>query len=163
MFLRGRSAYHTYHWYHSGMTSVVVTETPLGLRYKARSARDHIKDVLDAAEGGGTAVITRDRPVAAVDAGVLEELLAERAPFAVLSSVTDDQVAFWLADGLVHGVGTNLEDATSDFLDALVDYARSWFEDLRNAPNHAHNRLLVLRIALHAGDREELERVVFGD
>lgn len=145
------------------MAPVIAPETPVGLRYKARSARDHIKDVLDAAEGGGTAIIIRERPVAAVDAGVLEELLAERAPFEVLSSVTSDQVAFWLADGLVHGVGANLEEATDDFLDALVDYAKSWFEELRNAPNHAHNRLLVLRVALHAGDREELERVVFGD
>ena len=89
--------------------------------------------------------------------------LAEQAPFDVVSSVTEDQVAFWLADGLVHGVGSNLAEATDDFLDALVDYAQSWFEDLRNAPNHAHNRLLVLRVVLHAGDREELERVVFDD
>jgi len=145
------------------MTPFMASEIPVGMRYKSRSARDHIKDVLDAAEAGGTAIITRDRPVAAVDAGVLAELLAEQAPFDVVSSVTEDQVAFWLADGLVHGVGSNLAEATDDFLDALVDYAQSWFEDLRNAPNHAHNRLLVLRVALHAGDREELERVVFDD
>ena len=145
------------------MTSSFVTGSPLGLRFQSRTARDHMKDVLDAAESGGTAVITRNRPVAAVDAGTLEELLAKEAPFEILSSVTDEQIAFWLADGLVHGVGADLEEATNDFLDALLDYAQSWFEDLSRAPNHAHNRLLLLRIALHAGDREELERVVFDD
>ena len=143
------------------MPTTFAPETSLGLRFKSRSARDHIKDVLDAAEAGSTAVITRERPVAVVDAGLLEELLAEQAPFEILSSITDEQVAFWLADGLVHGVGGDLRAATDDFLDALVDYASSWFQDLRSAPNHAHNRLLALRIALHAGDRDELERVVF--
>lgn len=90
----------------------------------------------------------RSRPLAVVDAAVLEDLLAERAPIEVVSSVTGDQVAFWLADGLVH---------------ALVDYVQCWFDDLRDAPNHAHNRLLALRVALHCGDRDELRRVVFGD
>ena len=147
----------------NGMTQTVAPQIPMGVHYKSRSARDHLKDVLDAAEAGGTAIITRERPVAAVDAGVLAELLETQAPFDVLSSVTDEQVAFWLADGLVHGVGDNLAAATDDFLDALIDYATSWLEDLHDAPNHAHNRLLVLRIALHAQDRLELERAVFGD
>lgn len=145
------------------MTQTLISEIPMGVHYKSRAARDHMKDVLDAAEAGGTAIITRERPVAAVDAGVLAELLAAQVPFEVLSSVTDDQVAFWLSDGLVHGVGSNLEEATDDFLDALLTYATSWFEDLRSAPNHAHNKLLVLRIALHAHDRDALERAVFGD
>jgi len=145
------------------MTPAMAPEIPLGIHYKSRTARDHIKDVLDAAEAGGTAIITRDRPVAAVDAKVLAELLAAQAPFNVLSSTTEDQVAFWLADGLVHGVGDDIVQATDDFLDALIDYAKSWFEDLRDAPNHAHNKLLVLRIALHSGDRDELERAVFDD
>jgi hypothetical protein len=145
------------------MTPALASEIPLGIHYKSRAARDHIKDVLDAAEAGGTAIITRDRPVAAVDAEVLAELLAAQAPFNILSSTTEDEVAFWLADGLVHGVGHDIVQATDDFLDALIDYAKSWFEDLRGAPNHAHNKLLVLRIALHSGDRNELERAVFGD
>jgi hypothetical protein len=145
------------------MTQTLTPQIPMGVHYKSRAARDHLKDVLDAAEAGGTAIITRERPVAAVDAEVLGELLRTQAPFDVLSSVTDNQVAFWLADGLVHGVGDNLSDATEDFLDALIDYAATWLEDLRDAPNHAHNRLLVLRIALNAQDRNELERAVFGD
>ena len=108
-------------------------------------------------------VITRDRPVAAIDARALEELLAIRAPFDVLSSVTNDQVALWLSDGSAYAVGPDLATATVGFLDALVDYAQSWFDDLREAPNHAQNRWLAMRIALHAGDREELEHAVFGD
>ncbi|MFI4971207.1 MAG: hypothetical protein ACHP7H_00890 [Hyphomicrobiales bacterium] len=135
----------------------------MGQRYKSRSARDHLSDLLTAAEAGVPSVITRDRPVATIDANLLEELLATRAPFDVLSSVTDDQVAFWLADGSAHAVGSDLGSATEGFLDALIDYAQSWYEDLRDAPNHVQNRWLALRIALHAGDRKELEYVVFGD
>ena len=60
-----------------------------------------MKTLLDSGEAGGTAIITRERPVAAVDAGVLAELLKVQPPFEVLSSVTDNQVAFWLADELV--------------------------------------------------------------
>ena len=147
----------------SDMATVLTPSYPIGRRFKARSFRDNLKSVLDLAEIGGSSVVTRNHPIATVDAAVLEELLAERAPFEVLSSVTDAQVAFWLADGLVHAAGDDLKAATDAFLDALIDYAESWFEDLRDAPNHAHNRLLVLRIALHAGDRDELERVVFDD
>lgn len=162
-YLPSQTKHNVYHWYHMSMSPARALTFPIGQRYKSRSARDHIKDLLDAAEAGVPSVITRDRPVAVVDAAVLEELLAERAPFEVVSSVTDDQVAFWLVDGLVHAVGDDLQAATDAFLDALIDYAQSWFEDLRDAPNHAHNRLLAVRIALHAGDRDELERAVFGD
>lgn len=84
------------------------------------------------------------------------------APIEVVSSATDDQVAFWLADGLVHAVGDDLEEATEAFLDALVDYSQCWFDDLQDAPNHAHNLALVRRVAFHSGDRGELRRVVFG-
>ena len=85
----------------------------MGQRYKSRSARDNFSDLLTAAEAGVPSVITRDRPVATIDAQLLEELLATRAPFEVLSSVTDDQVAFWLADGSAHAVGPDLDSATS--------------------------------------------------
>jgi hypothetical protein len=60
-------------------------------------------------------------------------------------------------------VGRDLDEATETFLDALVDYAEMWFSELRRAPNHAGNRHLALRIAIFAGDRHELARVVFGD
>lgn len=142
-------------------------ETPvrfdLGHQFKAREARDHLKDLLDAVEGGAAAVIRREKPVVAVEREVLDALLGERAPFNVLSSVTPGQVAFWLADAPVHAVGADLDEATEAFLDALVDYAESWFDDLRRAPNHAGNLHLVLRVAIYAGDRGELARAVFGD
>lgn len=135
----------------------------LGRRYKARHARDHFRDVLNAAEAGSTVVILRDRPVATVDAAILEELLAVAAPFRVLSSVSDDEVAFWTEDGLVHATGATMEEATEAFLVALVDYAAAWFDELRDAPNHEHNRLLALRIALNAGDHDAFVRAVFGE
>lgn len=147
----------------SRMSGLRLHTFDVGHRYKARDARDHWKDVLDAAEGGAAAVIERNRPVGVVDAALLEELLSDKAPFSVQSSVAADQVAFWLEDGLVHAVGGSLDEATGNFLDALVDYAEAWFAELRDAPNHAHNRLLVLRVVLLAGDRAALEAAVFDD
>lgn len=143
------------------MVPASATPAPIGPRYKSRAARDHFKTVLDEAERGSIAVVMRDRPVAAIDAAVLETLLADKAPFDIQTSVTDGQVAMWLKDGSVHAVGSTYDEAESQFVDALITYATDWLDDLRSAPNHAHNRFLVLRVALHAGDRDELTRVVF--
>jgi len=77
--------------------------------------------------------------------------------------VTDGQIAFWLRDVPVHAVGADLEEAEVRFLDALVDYADLWFHELRYAANHAQHQHLALRVAMYAGNREELRRVVFGE
>lgn len=135
----------------------------LGHQFKSREARDNIKAVLDTAEHGGIAVICRDAPVVVLSRDALDEALGRLAPLDVRSGVTDGQVAFWLDDAPVHAVGASLDDAEDEFLDALVDYVELWFEDLHRAPNHAQHKALALRVAMFAGDRDELRRVVFGD
>lgn len=83
------------------------------------------------------AVIRRRAPVVAIDRETLGALLAA-VPVPVMSSVTDGQFAFWVDGAPIHAVGDDFDTAEEAFLDALVDYAEAWFEDLRTAPNHAH-------------------------
>lgn len=135
----------------------------IGHEYKARDARDHFKDLLDAAESGGVAVINRDIPVVMVRRDSFDRLVALRAPLDVKAAVSDNQFAFWLEGVPVHAAASDLDAAEDEFLNALIDYADAWFETLRHAPNHAKNGDLALRVASLAGDREELRHAVFGD
>ncbi len=152
----------TYQWYHQDMMSQAAGKFELGHQFKAREARDQLKDVLDEAEHGGVAVIRRDKPVVLVLREHLDLLLEERVSLEVKSAVANGQIAFWLEDAPVHATGSDLDQAEEQFLDALVDYADLWFHELRHAPNHARHQYLALRVALYAGKREELRQVVFG-
>lgn len=145
------------------MRTSAARKFEFGHQFKAREARDQLKDVLDEAERGGVAVVRREKPVVLVLRDDVDQLVASKAPLDVESAVTDGQFAFWLEDVPVHAVGADLDDAEEQFLDALVDYADLWYQELRYAPNHARNQCLALRVAMYAGDREELRRVVFGD
>lgn len=156
-------AYLMYQWYHQFMSARAAAKFEFGHQFKAREARDQLKDVLDEAERGGVAVVRREKPVVLVLRDEVDRLVASRAPFEVKGAVTGGQFAFWLEDVPVHAVGADLDDAEEQFLDALVDYADLWYQELRYAPNHAGNQWLALRVAMYAGDREELRRVVFGD
>lgn len=135
----------------------------LGHQYKAREARDHFREVLDTAENGNVAVVRRATPVVVVMRDALDEALRVTAPLEVRSAVKDGQVVFWLEDAPVLASGADLDSAEDAFLEALVDYAELWFDELRDAPNHRQNKFLALRVAAFAGDLDELRQVVFGD
>lgn len=137
------------------------TRLPVTHQFKAREARDHFKELLDRAEGGGVAVVRRGEPVAIVRRDVLDNALAVSHPFDVKVSVTDDQTGMWIEGLPVHGVGDSYDEAEDDFLDALVEYAEEWLIELRFAPNHRQHAGLVERVLLYAGDRDELRRAVF--
>lgn len=135
----------------------------LGHEFRSREARDHLKDVLDRAESGSPAVIRRHSPVVVMDRDVFGAALQAAAPVPVLSAVTGGQFAFWVDGAPIHAVGDDLDAAEDAFLDALVDYAQAWFDDLKAAPNHKQFRDLALLVGIYAGDRSELHRVIFGD
>ena len=92
----------------------------------------------------------------------LEAALAQVGPFPVQVSFFEDQVSMWV-DGLpVDAGGASLEEAEDGLLDALLDYADTWVEALRFAPNHQKNAGYVLRVLLASDDREHLHQIVFG-
>ncbi len=156
--------YRWYMWYLRSMTP--VTNAPafaLGHVFKAREARDNLKEVLDRAESGGVAVVHRHDSVVVLRRKAVSDALRAVAAIPVLSAVTDGQFSFWVDGAPVHAVGSNLDEAESNFLDALVDYAELWFEELSSAPNHEQFANLALLTAMYAGDRDELCRVVFDD
>ena len=132
-------------------------------QFKSREFRDNQKPALEQVERGGVTVLRRSEPLVVLRRQMIDPVLARDARFSVKSSVGDDQVAFWLEDAPVQAVGADLDEAEEEFLDALIDYADLWMRELRYAPNHAKNEILVTRIAMFAGDREELREVVFSE
>lgn len=143
----------------SGSTSAFA----LTYQFKAREARDHFRELMDRAESGGVAVLRRNSTMVLVDRDVFDSALAATHPFDVKVSFADGQTSMWIEGVPVHGVGDSYDEAEEDFLDALVDYAEAWIEELRFASNHRANGGLVERILMYAGERDELRRVVFGD
>lgn len=135
----------------------------VGHQFKAREARDHLRAVLDAAERGDTVVLRRNQPLVLLRRDVLDADLAERYPIEAQVSFTDSGVAIWIDAMPVHAEAATYGAAEEAFLDALIDYASLWVDELRHAPNHRQHAGRVRRVAMYAGDRDELRRAVFGD
>lgn len=144
------------------MTDVAVAGFSTTHQFRSREARDHWSELLDLAEAGLPAVVRRGQPVVLMQRALLLTILRRAFPIEVQSSVSAEQVSMWLDGVPVHGVGVDFETAESEFLDALVDYAEDWVRDLRFAPNHKDNHLLVLCVLSCADRREELRELVFG-
>lgn len=115
----------------------------------AREAREHFKDLLDAADDGRPATVTRDaRRVAAVDADRLVHVLSRLHPSGAAAVAEAGGWSIHLPGIPVAADGGTLEEAVEEMVDALRDYADAWTERLRLAPNHADNWGLVQLITL---------------
>lgn len=117
-------------------------------------ARAHLKDLLDAAERGRVATVRRDAGrTAVVDVERLRAVLA-----ALISSRAQvmAEAGGWsvLIPGLpVAADGATFEEAVSEMVDALREYAEDWQERLLDAPNHRNNWGLVQLISLSTNDQ----------
>ena len=115
----------------------------------AREAREHFKDLLDAADDGRPATVTRDaRRVAAVDADRLVHFLTRLHPSGVQAVADADGWSIFLPGVPVAADGATIEEAVDEMIDALRDYAEAWTERLRLAPNHEDNWGLVQIVTL---------------
>jgi len=115
----------------------------------AREAREHFKDILDAADDGRPATITRDqRRVAAVDADRLVHFLTGVRPSGAEIVAENDGWSLFIPGLPVAADGATLDEAVEEMIDALRDYADDWADRLRVAPNHADNWGLVQIVAL---------------
>jgi hypothetical protein len=120
----------------------------------AREAREHFKELLDAADDGRPATVTRDeRRVAAVDADRLVYSLTRLHPSKTKAVADGDGWSIFLPGVPIAADGATVEEAVDEMIDALRDYAEAWSERLRLAPNHADNWGLVQIITLASEDQ----------
>lgn len=120
----------------------------------AREAREHFKDLLDAADEGRPATVTRDtRRVAAVDADRLVYFLIRLHPSGAQAVPDGDGWSIFLPGVPVAADGATIEAAVAEMIGALRDYAEAWTERLRLAPNHEDNWGLVQIITLASDEQ----------
>lgn len=119
----------------------------------AREAREHFKDILDAAGDGRPATVTRDaQRVAAVDADRLVHFLTRVSPSGAKAVAEGDGWSLFIPGLPVAADGATLDEAVEEMIDALRDYAEAWVDRLRLAPNHVDNWGLVQILALASDD-----------
>jgi predicted RNase H-like HicB family nuclease len=124
------------------------------IRYRARGAREHFEDILDAADDGRPAIVVRgDRRVVAVDADRLVQLLTTVRPAEAQAVAENDGWSLFIPGLPVAADGATLDEAVEEMIDALRDYADAWIDRLRLAPNHADNWGLVQIVALASDAR----------
>lgn len=115
----------------------------------AREARERFKDLLDAADEGRPATVSRDaRRVAAVDADRLVRFLLHTRPSRAEVVPENDGWSIILPGLPVAADGDTLDLAVDDMIDALRDYADAWTERLRSAANHEDHWGVVQLVAL---------------
>ena len=117
-------------------------------------ARAHLKDLLDAAESGRVATVRRDAvTTAVVEVERLRHFLASIVPS---NAQVVPEAGGWsvFIPGLpVAADGASFDEAISEMVVALREYADDWQQRLLNAPNHRENWGLVQLISLSDDNR----------
>lgn len=116
-------------------------------------ARNHFKDLLDAADQGRTATVRReDGRAAIVNADRLRYYLASLASKAV---VVHEAGSWWVyLPGLpIYADGGTFDEAIDEMVYELRDYAEDWHDHLATAPNHENNWGLVQLVELSSDDQ----------
>ncbi|ALG06082.1 prevent-host-death protein [Kibdelosporangium phytohabitans] len=112
-------------------------------------ARTHLKDLLDAAEKGRVATIRRDHArTAVVDVVRLQHVLVSmNQPRAHVVAESDGWSVF--IPGLpISADGATFDEAITEMITSLREYAEDWQERLLETPNHRDNWGLVQLIGL---------------
>lgn len=115
--------------------------------------RAHLKELLDAAAEGVPAELRRDRDhFAVVDAGRLRHSLASLCRRAEVLAEADGWSVFVPGTPVAANADT-LDEAITEMVDALRDYAADWADHLSTAPNHAANWGLVQLVVLSSDEQ----------
>lgn len=133
-----------------------------GLHYDSYTdARTHLKDLLDAAEKGHVATVRRESARAAVvDVERLRRFLAAVVPWRAQVVGEDEGWSVFVPGVPVSADGATFDEAITEMVDALREYADDWQERLLEAPNHRENWGLVQLISL--SDDEQLRAWLVG-
>jgi predicted RNase H-like HicB family nuclease len=117
----------------------------MSVRYDSYTdARAHLKDLLDAAERGGVAVVRRDsRRTAMVDVDRLRHFLASVIPSRAEVVEEGGGWSVFIPGLPLAADGATFDEAIDEMVLVLREYAEDWQERLVEAPNHADNWGLV--------------------
>jgi len=126
-----------------------------GLHYDSYTeARAHLKDLLDAAERGIVATVRRDTARSAVvDVGRLRYFLARVHPSRAGVVAEAGGWSVFIPGLPVAADGPTFDEAVTEMIDALREYATDWQERLLDAPNHRDNWGLVQLVSLSDDDQ----------
>jgi hypothetical protein len=132
------------------------------LRYAtSNEARDHMRDLLDAARDGRPATVRRESSRAAViDAERLQSFLTHMNSSQIVMVAEAEGWSIMFPGTPIAADGSTVDDAVDEFIDALRDYADDWADHLRTAPNQEANWGLVQLVEL--SDDHQLRAWVTG-
>jgi hypothetical protein len=115
-------------------------------------AREHIKDLLDAAVAGHHAGLRRDRQhFAVVEADRLRQSLAGPARQAQVVAEADGWSIF-IPGTPIAADGNSFEQALAETVEALREYAVDWTDHLSTVANHVSNWGLVQLVELSSDE-----------
>lgn len=118
------------------------------------SARTNLRGVLDAARAGLVTTVVRDSErYVVVDAEVLREELSQLLPSRAVVVAEGGGWSAIVPGVPVHGDAATFEEAATDLIQALREYAEDWNEDLHAAPNHRQHRALVELVELSSDEQ----------
>ena len=124
-------------------------------------ARNNLKSLLDAAASGRVATVRRESSTAAVlDAARLRRFLSSVVPSRAEVLQEGDGWSVFISGMPIAADGATFDEAISEMVDALREYAQDWQDRLLNAPNHRDNWGLVQLISL--SDDDQLRRWLVG-
>ncbi|GAB3553089.1 putative RNase H-like HicB family nuclease [Actinopolyspora lacussalsi] len=124
-------------------------------------ARAHLKDLLDAADRGHVASLRRDSATTAVvDAERLRSYLASVTPSQAQVIPEGEGWSVFIPGLPVAADGATFDEAITEMIAALREYAEDWQERLLNAPNHRENWGLVQLVSF--SDDEQLRDWLIG-
>lgn len=117
-------------------------------------ARNHLKDLLDAAAQGHVATIKRDDTcVAVVDVRRMRHFLGSLIPAQAQVVAEGGGWSVFIPGLPVAADGPTLDEAIEEMVDALREYAEDWQERLSATPNHREHWGLVQLISLSSDDQ----------
>ncbi|MGP4019743.1 type II toxin-antitoxin system HicB family antitoxin [Saccharopolyspora sp. 5N708] len=117
-------------------------------------ARAHLKDLLDAAERGGVATVRRESArTAVVDVERLRHFLVSLVPSRAQVVPEAEGWSVFIPGLPVAADGATFDEAITEMIDALREYADDWQERLLDTPNHRENWGLVQLISLSDDDQ----------
>lgn len=117
-------------------------------------ARAHLKDLLDAAEKGHVATVRRETAkTAVVDVERLRRFLSSLVPSRAQVVPEGDGWSVFIPGLPVAADGATFDEAITEMIEALREYADDWQERLLDAPNHQENWGLVQLISLSDDDQ----------